>query len=95
MNADRKISVIGLGYVGLPVAAAFGNAGKPIGYDINQTRIQKLGLGHDCTGEVTTEELLKADILFTDNIEVLRQADFHMTGFALLPRLDTFLFEVG
>lgn len=78
MNTDRKISVIGLGYVGLPVAVAFGNAGKTIGYDINQTRIQELRLGHDRTGEVTIDELLKTDILFTDNIEVLRQADFHI-----------------
>lgn len=78
MNTDRKISVIGLGYVGLPVAVAFGNVGKTIGYDINQTRIQELRLGHDRTGEVTIDELLKTDILFTDNIEVLRQADFHI-----------------
>jgi len=78
LNTDRKISVIGLGYVGLPVAVAFGNAGKTIGYDINQTRIQELRLGHDRTGEVTIDELLKTDILFTDNIEVLRQADFHI-----------------
>lgn len=78
MNADRKISVIGLGYVGLPVAVAFGNAGKTIGYDINQTRIHELGQGHDRTGEVTIAELQQADILFTDNIEELRQADFHI-----------------
>ena len=78
MNIQRNISVIGLGYVGLPVAVAFGRVGKTIGFDINPVRIQELRQGHDHTGEVTTEELLTADIHFTDSIDELKKADFHI-----------------
>jgi UDP-N-acetyl-D-galactosamine dehydrogenase len=78
MNSERIISVIGLGYVGLPVAVAFGKVRKTVGFDINQTRIQELQNGYDRTGEVTTEELQSADILFTEKLEELAQADFHI-----------------
>lgn len=80
MNRTRTISVIGLGYVGLPVAVAFGKAALTIGYDINLTRIQELAHGYDRTGEVTADELLAADIHFTDRIEELRLADFHIVA---------------
>ena len=51
---DRKVSVIGLGYVGLPVAVAFGKHRKVIGFDVNQKRIQELSEGRDSTLEVNT-----------------------------------------
>lgn len=72
------MSVVGLGYVGLPVAVAFGNRAKTIGFDINPTRIKELQLNHDRTGEVTPAELLAADILYTTSIDQLKQADFHI-----------------
>lgn len=75
---NRKISVIGLGYVGLPVAVAFGNHHQVIGFDINQTRINELKENIDRTLEVTTEELEKSEILFTSSTEELSQADFHI-----------------
>lgn len=77
---NRKVSVVGLGYVGLPVAIAFGNVQKTVGFDINQKRIQELKEGYDRTGEVTPEYLKAADILFTDKIEELRLADFHIVA---------------
>jgi len=80
VNKPRIISVIGLGYVGLPVAVAFGKAALTIGYDINQVRIQELAHGYDRTGEVTADELLAADIHFTSRIEELRLADFHIVA---------------
>jgi UDP-N-acetyl-D-glucosamine/UDP-N-acetyl-D-galactosamine dehydrogenase len=80
VNKERTISVIGLGYVGLPVAVAFGRKGRTIGFDINKTRIAELCAGHDRTGEVTSEELRAADILFTDDVEQLKQADFHIVA---------------
>ncbi len=75
MTHTRKISVIGLGYVGLPVAVAFGNQARVIGFDINQARIQELKDGNDITGEVLPQDLVESDILFTDQIEDLEQAD--------------------
>src|SRR3972149_8651571 len=80
MTIKRNISVIGLGYVGLPVAVAFGKVGKTIGFDINSKRIEELKEGCDRTREVTSEELKTADILFTDKIEELRRADFHIVA---------------
>lgn len=80
MNKERIISVIGLGYVGLPVAVAFGKVRRTIGFDINSTRIEELRSGYDRTGEVDGEELKGADILYTDKIEGLAGADFHIVA---------------
>lgn len=76
----RKVSVIGLGYVGLPVAVAFGKAGRTVGFDINATRINELKRGHDRTGEVDDVDLRTADILYTCAIEELALADFHIVA---------------
>ena len=77
---DRTVSVIGLGYVGLPVAVAFGRLYKTIGFDISAKRLRELRAGFDRSGEVEIEELKAADILFTDGIEDLRQANFHIVA---------------
>lgn len=71
----KTIAVIGLGYVGLPLAAAFGKVRRTIGFDINSARIAELMAGHDHTLEVAPEELAEASNLsFTDDREKLRQA---------------------
>ena len=77
---NRKISVVGLGYVGLPVAVAFGHSQQPIGFDINQARIDELKGGHDSTLEVEDAELAASNILFTADPEDLRKADFHIVA---------------
>lgn len=77
---QRKVSVVGLGYVGLPVAVAFGLKQRTIGFDISHQRIAELQRGYDRTGEVTASELHATDILFTDSIEDLKQADFHIVA---------------
>jgi UDP-N-acetyl-D-glucosamine/UDP-N-acetyl-D-galactosamine dehydrogenase len=74
----RIVSLVGLGYVGLPVAVAFGKVSKTIGFDISDKRIAELKAGHDCTGEITPDELNDADILFTCKIDDLKLADFHI-----------------
>jgi len=76
----RIVSVIGLGYVGLPVAVAFGRQSKTIGFDINATRISELQAGFDRTGEVSAEDLKVTNILFTNQIAELREADFHIVA---------------
>jgi len=78
MTHNRKISVIGLGYVGLPVAVAFAGQNKVVGFDINTRRISELNKGIDSTKEVTESELIAANVLFTSNPEDLKQADFHI-----------------
>jgi UDP-N-acetyl-D-galactosamine dehydrogenase len=80
MRNLRIISVVGLGYVGLPVAVAFGKKSHTVGFDVNPERIRELSVGHDRTGEVTSEDLSITDILFTDRIEDLRLADFHIVA---------------
>lgn len=80
MDHGRKVSVIGLGYVGLPVAAAFGRIGRVIGYDRNATRIAELQAGHDRTGEVGDKDLQDADLVFTADPARLAEADFHIVA---------------
>ena len=76
--SNRRISVIGLGYVGLPVAVAFGEHSKVIGFDINKKRIEDLNNGVDNTEEVVASELKSSDIFFTSDLNELAKADFHI-----------------
>jgi UDP-N-acetyl-D-galactosamine dehydrogenase len=77
---NRQIAVVGLGYVGLPVAVAFGRQSRIVGFDINATRIAELLAGHDRTDEVPAADLARADILYTDQISELRTADFFIVA---------------
>lgn len=77
---NRKISVVGLGYVGLPVAIAFGKQQQTIGFDVNENRLNQLRDGFDCTNEVTSEDLATANIQFSSEIETLAKADFHIVA---------------
>jgi UDP-N-acetyl-D-galactosamine dehydrogenase len=74
---NRKIAVIGLGYVGLPVAVAFGRSGTPvIGFDIDSRRIAELEAGHDRTREVSTADLSQRSLAYTADVQRLKDADF-------------------
>ena len=77
---NRKVSVVGLGYVGLPVAVAFGKQTSCIGFDINEHRIAELKRGEDSTLEVEPADLKSATITFTADPAVLAQADFHIVA---------------
>jgi UDP-N-acetyl-D-galactosamine dehydrogenase len=74
------VSVVGLGYVGLPVAVAFGKKRRTIGFDINARRVADLKAGSDKNKEVSTQELKSADILFTSDIADLKKANFHIVA---------------
>lgn len=74
----RNIAVIGLGYVGLPVACAFARHGKVIGFDKNCTRITELQNGHDQTGEADLNDLKNPNLLLTHNPDDLDAADFYI-----------------
>ncbi|TWT08803.1 nucleotide sugar dehydrogenase [Reyranella sp. CPCC 100927] len=79
MGHNRRISVIGLGYVGLPVAAAFARAGVPtVGFDISAERVAELRAGHDRTHEVDVADLKLPGLVFTTDPVDLKTADFHI-----------------
>ncbi len=73
---ERKIAVVGLGYVGLPVAVAFGRLSPVVGFDIHAQRVKELSEGYDRTKETTEEDLAKSNILFTDDARHLQTCDF-------------------
>jgi UDP-N-acetyl-D-galactosamine dehydrogenase len=74
---DRKLAVIGLGYVGLPVAVAFGRQGsRVIGFDIDSARISELKAGRDRTREVEPGDLAVSKVVFTSDAGELSAADF-------------------
>jgi UDP-N-acetyl-D-galactosamine dehydrogenase len=75
---DRKISVIGLGYVGLPVAVEFGKYQQVIGFDINTIRIEDLQNGIERTNEVDIKDLATTNVLYTNNAFDIKKADFHI-----------------
>ncbi|MGD9593104.1 MAG: nucleotide sugar dehydrogenase [Candidatus Berkiella sp.] len=78
MVHQRKNSVIGLGYVGLPVAISFGKSCPVIGFDINPNRVSDLKNGLDITQEFSSEEIKLADVHFSSDKAILAQADFYI-----------------
>ncbi|PIW31009.1 MAG: nucleotide sugar dehydrogenase [Rhodospirillales bacterium CG15_BIG_FIL_POST_REV_8_21_14_020_66_15] len=79
MTTKRSISVIGLGYVGLPVAVAFGRARfAVVAFDISSARLTELRAGHDRTHEVSEADLAAANLAFTEDPGDLARADFHI-----------------
>jgi UDP-N-acetyl-D-glucosamine/UDP-N-acetyl-D-galactosamine dehydrogenase len=81
MFQSRTISVTGLGYVGLPVAVAFGTAGWPVlGFDLDASRLADLKDGHDRTGEIEPAELIEAGLALTGDPGELIRADFHIVA---------------
>ena len=74
-----KLAIIGLGYVGLPLALAFGEKFKTIAFDISVSRIQELKSGIDKTGETTTENLLKVkNCRFTNDVTSLEECNTYV-----------------
>jgi UDP-N-acetyl-D-galactosamine dehydrogenase len=73
----RKIAVIGLGYVGLPVAVAFARTGVPVvGFDIDRKRVEELRAGHDRTREVEADELRFPSLRYEHDAGAIGAADF-------------------
>ena len=75
----KKIAIIGLGYVGLPLATEFGKKRIVVGFDINKNRINELNNGNDCTLETTSQELKDAIYLsYTNKIEDIKDCEIYI-----------------
>jgi len=79
-SKQKSISVIGLGYVGLPLALEFAKHFKVIGFDINEERIQLMKKHIDPSNELSSGAFSGCDIVFTSNAEELKNAHFHIIG---------------
>ena len=79
MKQDIRIGIIGLGYVGLPLAIAFSKHFEVVGYDSDSTRIVELREGRDRTNELelASEEINQSMISFSDELELLQGANFY------------------
>ena len=77
MSTNKKISIIGLGYVGLPLATEFAKKYPVVGYDIDITRIEELKAGIDRTQEITNKKLLtNNNLIFTGDLNYMKNSDF-------------------
>ncbi len=80
INKETSLSVIGLGYVGLPIALEFAKKARVIGYDIKEDRVEMMRNNIDPSEELVEQDFEGCDITFTSNHEDLREASFHIIG---------------
>ena len=76
IKGETKIAVVGLGYVGLPLAYAFSKKVQVIGFDISESKIEKYRRGTDPTGEIGDDEIRQCTVEFTSSPERIAQAGF-------------------
>ncbi|HEY0297870.1 MAG TPA: nucleotide sugar dehydrogenase, partial [Arachidicoccus sp.] len=76
LNKETKLAVIGLGYVGLPIALAFAKKISVVGFDINAERVALMKKNIDPSNELSTKDFENSDIVFTNDLDVLKQAAF-------------------
>lgn len=80
INKEAKLAVIGLGYVGLPIALEMARKVPVIGFDINQKRVDMMNQGIDPSNELDASAFEGCDIEFTTSLEVLKQAKFYIVA---------------
>ena len=80
VNGEEKISLVGLGYVGMPIAVAFSKKVKVIGYDLNEKKIELYKSGIDPTNEVGDEAIKNCTVDFTADETKLKEAKFHIVA---------------
>ena len=80
VDQNTKLAVVGLGYVGLPLAIAFDRKVKVVGFDVNSEKINKYKLGIDPTNEVGEEKIKKSTIYFTSEEKDLKECKFHIVS---------------
>ena len=80
VNGEEKLSLVGLGYVGMPIAVAFAKKIKVVGFDLNKEKIALYQAGVDPTNEVGPEVIKKTTVDFTADASRLREARFHIVA---------------
>jgi len=80
LSKDKKLAVIGLGYVGLPIALEFAKTMKVVGFDINEERVQMMKEGIDPSKELDASAFEGKDIMFTANLEDLKDVNFYVVA---------------
>jgi len=80
LNKEKKIAVIGLGYVGLPIALEFARTMSVIGFDINEERVELMRNNIDPSKELVSEDFEGTDIYFTANPEEIKDASFYVVA---------------
>ena len=80
VNGKEKISLVGLGYVGMPIAVAFAKKVKVIGFDLNSAKIELYQSGIDPTKEVGDDEIKRTSVEFTSDEKRLKEAKFHIVA---------------
>ena len=80
VNKEAKLALVGLGYVGLPIALEFAKKISVIGFDINEERLAKMRQGIDPCKELDHAAFEEADIKFTSSIDELREASFFIVA---------------
>ena len=80
IRKEAALSLVGLGYVGMPIAVAFSRKVKVIGFDLNETKITQYQNGIDPTGEVGNEAIAACSVEFTSDESRLREAGFHIVA---------------
>lgn len=80
INKETKLSLIGLGYVGLPIALEFAKKISVIGFDISEERVEMMKNSKDPSDELEPDAFKDCDITFTTNLEDLKNASFHIVA---------------
>ncbi len=80
VSGEEKLSLVGLGYVGMPIAVAFAKRVKVVGFDLNEQKIELYRQGTDPTREVGDERVKTSDVEFTADETKLREAKFHIVA---------------
>lgn len=80
VNGEEKLSLVGLGYVGMPIAVAFAKKVKVVGFDLNKAKIDLYKNGIDPTKEVGDQAIKETTVEFTSDEAMLREAKFHIVA---------------
>ena len=80
VSGEEKLSLVGLGYVGMPIAVAFARKIKVVGFDLNEKKIELYKNGIDPTNEVGNEVIKNTTVDFTADPSKLREAKFHIVA---------------
>lgn len=80
LSGEEKLSLVGLGYVGMPIAVAFARKIKVVGFDLNEKKIELYKNGIDPTNEVGNEVIKNTKVEFTADPSKLKEAKFHIVA---------------